>query len=139
MPIPVNPSSHTVRLEDTGSAFFLERNPLAECLPDSVWAGGRCWPRPDISLPIDSVIRSGSQFEIEAEITANYPTTCTMDDGVPQGFVHAASAGPVVHTLTTRVLRNAQVVTFECHHTLYPTVNRQASMRIEVVPNVQEI
>lgn len=138
---PINPNTWTFRLRDLGGSFLRTATPSATCDTGSTWAGGMCIKDPELNIGpnYDDIIRSGDTADIEITVLANYLTYCSMNDGTANPFTHSASASPTTYNLTTRALTSAQIVTFECHHATYPSVSTSKSVRIEVIPTVQEI
>lgn len=137
----VNPDTVSFTLEDTGGSFSDITYINISCAAGSTWVGGVCITDPviNVSPNYDKLIRSGSEADIEITVLANYPTNCSMDDGVNTTFSHVASPTATTYNFTTRTLTSAQIVTFECHHATYPSVSSSDSVRVEVVPTVQEI
>ena len=135
----VNPDDHNFSLQDTGSAFRIDRDPLAQCMTGSVWAGGKCIPLPIITIDADSVVQHGDSADMDISIKADYDATCTINDGTIQTLSHSASPTTVDYSVTTRNLDSTQIVVVTCEHDTYPVVVDSEEVRIEVIPTYQEI
>ncbi len=138
----VNPENNVFRLDDTGSLFYAEAPASIACQAGSVWVSSinTCIEVPLLVVTAEDLIRSGTDDDIRIDVTSNYDVECTMMDGVTNPpFVLSAPPALRGTDLTTRPLTSSQIVTVECHHVLYPEVSTTKSIRIEVIPSLQEI
>ncbi len=136
----IAPGNSTFTLEDAGGDFSTTFVSTVNCALGSVWAGNRCVELPSVDISADpNVIRSGATAPLEIEIVAAYELTCTVNDGgAPQVFTHSGTPSSNTYNRTTRTLTSAQIVSVNCVSPLYPVVNGNSDVRINVVPTIQE-
>lgn len=140
VPRPANPDDRTFTMRDTGSSYSHSVDAAITCATNSVWAGTTCVQLPNISIVSNpNIVRSGNTAPIDISIEANYDLTCTLSGGLQETFTHSASATTRNYARTTPPLTSARVVHIECVHTVYPQVNAEDEVRVDVIPTVQEV
>jgi hypothetical protein len=129
------------RLDDTGSLFFRTSKADVACQNGSVWvvATTTCIETPNLTITAEGLIRKGDVSNMEIEITSDYAVECSMNDGTNHVFTSGVPPTTRTHSIDTRELPSTQVVTIECRHVNYPVVLTTESVRVEVIPGVQEI
>jgi hypothetical protein len=137
----VNPINNLFRLDDTGSLFYRTSTADAVCQTGSVWvvATTTCIETPNLTITAEGLIRRGDVSNMEIEITSDYAVECSMNDGTNHVFTVGVPPTTRTHSIDTRELPSTQIVTIECHHVNYPVVSTTESVRVEVIPEVQEI
>jgi len=86
-------------------------------------------------------VRTNQTADIDFTIDANYPVVCTAEGGMPVGSTvnHSGTPASQSYTLTTTTLVSSQVVELTCMAPGLPASQSVTEIRINVLPETQEI
>lgn len=145
------PRGNTIVVARDGSTVLDSETIQAICHPTNApyWNGTACTdvpppPSPQISIDLDrDIVRSGETALVTSEITASYPTECTLSGvtATPIVFSHSGSPATVEYPYTTRPLTAAQQIVLTCEPdpAIVGVASATSEDRINVIPSIQEI
>lgn len=133
----------TFTLRDPSGAFSDTTIVTPSCVGGGVWTGSNCEALPEITLSANpNLVRSGSSAEIIVEVNSGLELSCELNDGrsgMMPSFTHTPPPNTASYpAITTKTLTAAQDVIVSCTSTLYPMVTNSESIRISVVPTIEE-
>lgn len=133
-----------------GSSLLDTVGLTADCATGLLWysGGNECVvtlpSSPAIDLTLDrELVRSGNTVELTTEVTANYPTECTIVGltDTPITFSHSGTPASATYTNTSKPLNSAQVIEVTCEPdpAVAGIAGATATTRADVIPVLEEI
>lgn len=133
-----------------GSSLLDTVGLTADCVTGLVWSSGssQCMIAPTSSPAIDlsldrELVRSGNTVELTTEVTATYPTECTIVGltDTPITFSHSGTPATATYNNTSMPLNSAQVIEVTCEPdpAIAGLAGATATTRADVIPVLEEI